>query len=165
MADMLTEEGVAGLLATLRKDVSVDAKVQQITAVKSAIKHYSVPDACVAPLFEALRFASSSQHSALVSAGFTTLNHLLTRMSLQEPKYLSREAKQTLPLIVDKMGDQKDKFKQLAIQAMATMYNQVPVDAERFVRNTAMVGKNPRAKESGMQWLLQVRAHSVSRSG
>ncbi|KAI4869383.1 ARM repeat-containing protein [Hypoxylon rubiginosum] len=156
MAEMLTEEQVAGLLAILRKDASVDAKIQQITSVKSAIKHYSVPDPCVAPLFEALRLASSSQHSALVNAGFTTLNHLLTRMSLQEPKYLSREAKQSLPLIVDKMGDQKDKFRQLAIQAMATMYSQVPVEAERFVRNTAMVGKNPRAKESGMQWLLQM---------
>lgn len=153
---MLTEEQVAGLLAILRKDASVDAKIQHVTAVKSAIKHYSVPDVCVAPLFEALRLASMSQHSALVNAGFTTLNHLLTRMSLQEPKYLSREAKQTLPLIVDKMGDQKDKVKQLALQAMGTMYSQVPVDAERFVRNTAMVGKNPRAKEAGMQWLLQM---------
>ncbi|KAI0172266.1 ARM repeat-containing protein [Hypoxylon sp. FL1284] len=156
MAEMLTEEQVAGLLAILRKDASVDAKVQQVTAVKSAIKHYSVPDTCVAPLFEALRLASVSPHSALVNAGFTTLNHLLTRMSLQEPKYLTREAKQTLPLVVDKMGDQKDKFRQLAIQAMATMHNQVPMEAERYVRNTAMVGKNPRAKESGMQWLLQM---------
>ncbi|KAI2617019.1 ARM repeat-containing protein [Hypomontagnella submonticulosa] len=156
MVEMLTEEQVAGLLAILRKDASVDAKVQQVSAVKSAIKHYSVPDACVAPLFEALRLASNSQHSVLVNAGFTTLNHLLTRMSLQEPKYLAREAKQTLPLLVEKMGDQKDKVRTLAIQAMGTMYNQVPVDAERFVRNTAMAGKNPRAKESGMQWLLQM---------
>ncbi|KAI1136973.1 ARM repeat-containing protein [Hypoxylon sp. FL0543] len=156
MVEMLSEEQVAGLLAILRKDASVDAKIQHVTAAKSAIKHYSVPDACVAPLFEALRIASSSQHSALVTAGFTTLNHLLTRMSLQEPKYLSREAKQTLPLIVEKMGDQKDKIRTLAIQAMATMYVQVPMDTERFVRNTAMVGKNPRAKEAGMQWLLQM---------
>ncbi|OTA94779.1 hypothetical protein M434DRAFT_29618 [Hypoxylon sp. CO27-5] len=156
MVEMLSEEQVTGLLAILRKDVSIDAKVQHVTTVKSAIKHYSVPDACVAPLFEALRLASNSQHSVLVNAGFTTLNHLLTRMSLQEPKYLSREAKQTLPLIAEKMGDQKDKIRILAIQAMATMYMQVPMDAERFVRNTVMVGKNPRAKESGMQWLLQM---------
>ncbi|KAI1482422.1 ARM repeat-containing protein [Daldinia eschscholtzii] len=156
MAEMLTEDQVAGLLTILRKDVSVDTKVQHITAVKSAIKHYSVPDVCVAPLFEALRLASSSQHTVLVNAGFTTLNHLLTRMSLQEPKYLAKEAKHTLPLIVEKMGDQKDKIRALAIQAMATMYNNVPIDAERFVRNTAMVGKNPRAKESSLQWLLQM---------
>ncbi|KAI1214115.1 ARM repeat-containing protein [Annulohypoxylon truncatum] len=156
MAELLTEDQVAGLLAFLRKDASVDAKIQHVTAVKSDIKHYSVPDTCVAPLFEALRLASSSQHSALVNAGFTTLNHLLTRMSLQEPKYLVKEAKHTLPLIIEKMGDQKDKIRSLAIQAMATIYAHVPIDAERFVRNTAMAGKNPRAKESGMQWLLQM---------
>lgn len=158
MAELLTEDQVANLLAFLRKDVSIEAKVQHVTAVKSEIKHYSVPDLCVAPLFEALRLASSSQHSALVNAGFTTLNHLLTRMSLQEPKYLVKEAKHTLPLIVEKMGDQKDKIRTLAIQAMSTIYAHVPMDAERFVRNTAMAGKNPRAKESGMQWLLQVCA-------
>ncbi|KAI8960692.1 ARM repeat-containing protein [Daldinia sp. FL1419] len=156
MAEMLTEDQVAGLITILRKDVSIDTKVQHITAIKSAIKHYSVPDVCVAPLFEALRLASSSIHSVLVTAGFTTLNHLLTRMSLQEPKYLTKEAKHTLPLIVEKMGDQKDKIRGLAIQAMATMYNNVPVEAERFVRNIAMVGKNQRAKEASLQWLVMM---------
>jgi CLIP-associating protein 1/2 len=157
MAERLTDDQVDGLLAILRKDTTIDAKVQYVTVVKSAIKQHNVPDSCVAPLFEGLRQASSSQHSALVNAGFTALNHLLTRLSRQEPKYLHKEAKQTLVLLVDKMGDQKDKFRTLAIQALATMYAQVPVDVERYIRNTAMVGKNPRAKESSMQWLLQVR--------
>lgn len=156
MAEKLTDEQVADLLTILRKDVSVDVKVQQVTIVKSAIKQHNVPDSCVAPLFEALRLASSSQHSALVNAGFTALNHLLTRLSRQEPKYLAKEAKHTLPLIVDKMGDQKDKLRNLGIQAMNTVYNVAPIDAERFVRSSAMVGKNTRAKESGMQWLLQM---------
>ncbi|KAI1821946.1 clasp N terminal-domain-containing protein [Xylaria intraflava] len=156
MAEKLTEDQVLGLLAILKKETTVDAKVQYVTVVKSSIKQHNVPDACVANLFEGLRQASTSQHAALVNAGFTALNHLLTRLSRQEPKYLNREAKQTLSLIVDKMGDQKDKFRALAIQAMSTMYAHVPIDAERFVRNTAMVGKNPRAKESSMQWLLQM---------
>jgi CLIP-associating protein 1/2 len=160
MTDRLTDDQVAGLLAILKKETSVDAKVQYVTTIKSGIKQHNVPDSCVAPLFEALRQASTSQHSALVNAGFTALNHLLTRLSRQDPKYLTKEAKQTLPLIVDKMGDQKDKFRTLAMQAMSTMYSHVPADAERFVRNVAMVGKNPRAKECGMQWLLQVSAPS-----
>ncbi|KAI1300039.1 clasp N terminal-domain-containing protein [Xylaria venustula] len=156
MAERLSDDQVNGLLAILKKDTTVDAKVQYVTAIKSGIKQHNVPDTCVAPLFEGLRQASASQHAALVNAGFTALNHLLTRLSRQEPKYLQREVKQTMPLIVDKMGDQKDKFRTLAIQAMATMYAHVPADAERFVRNTAMVGKNPRAKESSLQWLLQM---------
>ncbi|KAI0426952.1 clasp N terminal-domain-containing protein [Xylaria sp. FL1042] len=156
MAERLTDDQVQGLLVILKKDTTVDAKVQYVTAVKSGIKQHNVPESCVAPLFEGLRQASASQHAALVNAGFTALNHLLTRLSRQDPKYLIREAKQTLPLIVDKMGDQKDKFRTLAIQAMSTMYAHVSADAERFVRNTAMVGKNPRAKESSLQWLLQM---------
>ncbi|KAI0912524.1 clasp N terminal-domain-containing protein [Ustulina deusta] len=156
MAERLTDDQVQGLLAILKKDTTIDAKVQYVTAIKSGIKQHTVPDTCVAPLFEGLRQASTAQHAALVNAGFTALNHLLTRLSRQDPKYLLREAKQTLPLIVEKMGDQKDKFRALALQAMATMYAHVPADAERFVRNTAMVGKNPRAKESSLQWLLQM---------
>ncbi|KAI0450443.1 clasp N terminal-domain-containing protein [Xylaria acuta] len=156
MAEKLTDDQVQGLLAILKKDTTVDAKVQYVTAIKSGIKQHNVPDSCVAPLFEGLRQASASQHAALINAGFTALNHLLTRLSRQDPKYLHREAKQTLPLIVDKMGDQKDKFRSLALQAMVTMYAHLPADAERFVRNTAMAGKNPRAKESSMQWLLQM---------
>ncbi|KAI0855013.1 clasp N terminal-domain-containing protein [Xylaria cubensis] len=162
MAERLSDDQVQGLLTILKKETTVDAKVQYVTAVKSSIKQHNVPDSCVAPLFEGLRQASTSQHAALVNAGFTALNHLLTRLTRQEPKYLHREAKQTLPLIVDKMGDQKEKFRALALQAMATMYAQVPADAERFVRNTAMTGKNPRAKESSMQWLLQMhRDHGL----
>ncbi|GAP82899.1 putative protein STU1 [Rosellinia necatrix] len=156
MADKLTDDQVQGLLAILKKDTTVDAKVQYVTAIKSGIKQHNVPDSCVASVFEGLRQASASQHAALVNAGFTALNHLLTRLSRQEPKYLHREAKQTLPLIVEKMGDQKDKFRALALQAMTTMYAHVPADVERFVRNTAMAGKNPRAKESSMQWVLQM---------
>ncbi len=156
MAEKLTDEQVAGLLAILRKDALVDAKVQYIGVIKSGIKQHNVPDSCVAPLFDALRNASSSQHSSLVNAGFTALNHLITRLSRQEPRYLVKEAKHTLPVIVEKMGDQKDKLRTLAFQAMETMYIHVPVDTERFVRNNAMTGKNSRAKELGMQWLLQM---------
>jgi CLIP-associating protein 1/2 len=157
MAERLTDEQVADLLVILRKDVTVDAKVQAVTVVKSAIKQHNVPDTCVPALFEALRVASASPHSALINAGFTALNHLLTRLSRQEPKFIIKDAKHTAPLIVEKMGDPKDKLRTLAIQAMGTMYIAAPNDAERFVRNIAMVGKSARAKESSMQWLLQVR--------
>ncbi|ETS82390.1 hypothetical protein PFICI_04266 [Pestalotiopsis fici W106-1] len=156
MAERITDQQVADLLVILRKDVSVDIKSQAVTTVKSGIKQHTVPDSCVQPLFEALRIASMSQHAILANAGFTALNHLLTRLSRQEPKYIIKEAKATLPLVVDKLGDQRDKLRALAIQAMTTMYLVTPTEAERFVRNVAMAGKSSRAKESGMQWLLQM---------
>jgi len=157
MAERLTIEQVNDLQTLLRTDRPVDTKVAQVNAVKSGIKQHNVPDNCVAPLFEVLRAASSSQHAVLVNAGFTGLNHLLTRLSRQEPKFLVKEAARTLPLVVEKLGDQKDKFRATAQQALTTIYKAAPMDAERSVRNTAMTGKNPRAKEAAMQWLLQVR--------
>lgn len=156
MAEKITDEQVEALQNILRSDVSVDAKVAQVTAVKTGIKHHNVPDTCVAQLFEALRTASSSQNGVLANAGLTSLNHLLTRLSRQEPKYITRETKTTLPLLVDRMGDQKEKFRSLAVQSMATMYKVVPADVERHVRNFAMAGKNPKAKEASTQWLLQM---------
>jgi hypothetical protein len=157
MAERTFDDEVADLVAILRTDASVDARVQQVTAVKSRIKQQNVPEACIAPLFEALRTVSSSQHSVLTNAGFTALNHLFTRLARQDPKYLAKEGARTLPLVVEKLGDQKEKFRQLALQALVTLYKAAPVEVERAVRNTAMVGKNPRAKEASLHWLLQVR--------
>ncbi|EAA33043.1 hypothetical protein GE21DRAFT_5726 [Neurospora crassa] len=155
MAERITDEQVADLLAILRTDASVDAKANRITAVKTSIKQHNVPATCFAPLFEALHIASTAQHPVLVNAGFTTLNHLLARLARQDPKFLAKEAPHTLPVVVDKLGDQKDKFRQIAVQALTTLYKVAPVDVERSVRNIAMVGKNPRAKEMSMHWLLQ----------
>jgi len=156
MAERITDDQVASLIAILRTDVPIDAKVQQITAIKSGIKQHTVPESCILPLFDALRTASSSQHGALVNVGFTALNHFFTRLARQDPKILAKEGARTLPLVVEKLGDQKEKIRQVALQALITLYKVVPAEVERAVRNTAMVGKSTRAKEAGLHWLLQV---------
>lgn len=156
MGDKITDAQAADLLALLRTDASVDAKVAQISAVKSAIKQNNVPDSSVSTLFEITRISMVSQQAALVNAGFTTLNHLLTRMGRQDPKYISKEAKNTLPLLIDKVGDAKEKYRILATQCLTTFWRASPVDVERAVKNTAMVGKNSRAKETSMLWIVQV---------
>jgi CLIP-associating protein 1/2 len=155
MGEKITEEQVANLLAILRADSSIDAKVSQINNVKSGIKQNNVPEVCVVPLFEAIRTSMTSQHGAIVNAGFSTLNHLLTRLSRQEPKYVVKEAARTLPLVVEKMGDQKEKYRQLA-ECLTTFWKQAPMDVERIVKNAGLVGKNSRMKEASMNWIVQV---------
>lgn len=158
MADTkLTDQQVADLATILRSDSTLDSKVQYVTVIKSGIKQHNVPEASVPQLFDGLRTAATSQHAALMNAGFTALNHLLTRLSRQDPKLLTKEAARTLPLVIEKLGDQKDKFRSLASHSLVTLYTVAPADVERFVRNTAMGGKSARAKESAMNWLLQVR--------
>ncbi|OTA05047.1 hypothetical protein A9Z42_0056680 [Trichoderma parareesei] len=157
MADTkLTDDQVNNLAAVLRNDnTHFDVKVQYVNAIKTGIKQHNIPETCIPQLFDGLRLASSSQHVALATAGFTALNHLFTRMSRQEPKYLAKEAARTLPLVIEKLGDSKDKPRALALQSLNTLYAVAPADVERSIRNTAMVGKNPRAKEASMQWLLE----------
>ncbi|KAF5020828.1 hypothetical protein F66182_7129 [Fusarium sp. NRRL 66182] len=157
MADTkITDQQVADLATILRGDGTLDSKVQYVTVIKSGIKQHNVPETSVPQLFDGLRNATTSQHAALVNAGFTALNHLLTRLSRQDPKLLSKEAARTLPIVADKLGDHKDKFRSLASHSLVTLFAVAPADVERFVRNTAMGGKNPRAKESAMHWVLQM---------
>jgi CLIP-associating protein 1/2 len=156
MADSkLTEKQVADLATILRGDAALDTKVQFVTTIKSGIKQHNVPDLLVPQLFDGLRAASTAQHAVLANAGFTALNHLLTRMSRQDPKLLAKEAVRTMPVLIEKLGDQKDKFRALATQGLHTFYSVAPQEVERFVRTSAMSGKNPRAKEGALQWLLE----------
>jgi CLIP-associating protein 1/2 len=155
MGEKITENQTSDLLALLRTDVSIDSKITQINLVKSGIKQNNVPDVCAPSLFEITRITMTSQHAALVNAGFSTLNHLLTRLTRQEPKHIMREAARTLPVVVEKIGDQKEKYRQMAAQCLTAFWKTAPTDVERIVKNTAMTGKNSRAKEASMHWLLQ----------
>ena len=67
-----------------------------------------------------------------------------------------KEAGRTLPLVIEKMGDQKEKYRQLAAQCLTTFWKTAPMDVERIVKNAGMVGKNPRMKEASTNWLVQV---------
>ncbi|OAA53889.1 HEAT repeat containing protein [Cordyceps fumosorosea ARSEF 2679] len=154
MAERLTDKQVTDLLDILRSNAALDHKVTAVTNAKSAIKQHNVPEGSIALLFEALRTASTAQHAVLVNAGFTALGHLLTRLSRQEPKHIGKEAVRTLPVVIEKLGDQKDKYRTLASQALVTIYAVNPGEVERMVRTTAMSGKNPRAKEASLHWLL-----------
>lgn len=155
-ADEITEDQVADLSALLRTDASLDAKVAQINALRAGMKQHNIPDTCVASIFDSVRFSMASQQAVLVNAGFTALHNLLTRLMRQEPRYLVKEAKHTLPLVIEKVGDAKEKYRILGSQTLTTFWKVTPMDVERVVKNTAMAGKNARAKETSMQWLVQV---------
>ncbi|KAG9230796.1 hypothetical protein BJ875DRAFT_487625 [Amylocarpus encephaloides] len=161
MAEKITEEQVTKLQDILRADASIDSKVQYINNAKSGIKQNNVPDACVVPLFEAVRAAVTSQHAAIVNAGFSTLNHLLARLTRQEPKYVVKEAGRTLPLVIEKLGDPKEKYRILAATCLTTFWKVAPMDVERIVKNSGLVGKNSRMKEASMNWLVQMHQDSA----
>lgn len=67
-----------------------------------------------------------------------------------------KEAGRTLPLVIEKMGDQKEKYRQLAAQCLTTFWRATPMDVERVVKNIGLVGKSARMKEASLAWVGQV---------
>lgn len=59
-------------------------------------------------------------------------------------------------MVIDKMGDLKEKYRQLAAQCLTTFWKITPLDVERIVKNAGLVGKNSRMKEASMTWVVQV---------
>jgi CLIP-associating protein 1/2 len=145
------------VLAALKNhDVSVETKSSEIAELKSTIKRQVVPDAAINSLIEVVKSSMTSQHSALVGQGLSTLGHLLKRLSLQSGDHLTHHAPRILPLILEALGDRKDRHRALAMQCLTDVWLAVPQDVERMVRESTMSSKNPRTKESSMQWLATV---------
>jgi CLIP-associating protein 1/2 len=145
------------LAALKSNNLSVEAKTAHLTKLKSDIKQKNVPDAAISTVFEAFRSAISSQHSSLSGAGFSALGHLLKRLYLQEQhQAIASQGRHTYGLLLERLGDHKERIRTQAAQAFTDFWPASPAEVEHHVLEVALVGKNPRAKESSMSWLLNV---------
>ena len=152
------ESKATELLVVLKNpNVSVESKATQLASIKSDIKQRIVPDGAIAPIFECLRLAIASQHPSLSAAGFSSLGHLLKRLFIQEHHHaVASQARNLYPLLLDRLGDHKERVRALAAQACTDLWPASPAEVEHIVLETALVGKNARAKETSMIWLSNV---------
>ncbi|ORY07386.1 clasp N terminal-domain-containing protein [Clohesyomyces aquaticus] len=153
------EEQAAALLAALKKpSTAVDTKLQLFAHLKSGIKHNRVADGAQAPIFEAIRIAISANTSAaLASTGFSTLNHLIKRLVLQnQTATLASQAHKLLPILLDRLGDARESHRNAASQILSELWPLSPAEIETMIRDSAMKGTNPRAKEMSMQWVVKM---------
>ncbi|KAI9816215.1 MAG: suppressor of tub2 mutation [Pycnora praestabilis] len=150
------EDQAADVLAVVKgSNASIESKVNLITDLKSSIKHHQVPDASVTPIFDIIRIALSSQHSSLISTGLSTLSNLLKRLSHQKQSHIiTLQSGKTLPLLVERLGDQKERHRWLSSQCLTELWLVCPQEVEHVIRDGALAGKHPRAKEAGLQWLI-----------
>ncbi|EEQ28864.1 suppressor of tub2 mutation [Microsporum canis] len=152
------DERATELLAALRNtSLSVDAKIASLTKLKSEIKQRNVPTSAVGDIFDAIRLAIASQHASLSAGGFSALGHLLKRLYLQEQTALiASQGRHTYSLLLEKLGDHKERVRAQASQAFADFWQASPTETEHHVLEVALVGKSPRAKETSMMWLVKM---------
>ncbi len=155
--DKISLEQAEDLLAKLQTSADNETKTKDINNVKSLIKRNNVPVDAISPLFDIVFLASQSQHPHLLYAGLSTLYRLLERLGNQDSKHLERYAKHVLPLLMDKIGDHKDKIRSTVLDSLTMLWRATSPDVERAVKNQALVSKNARAKETAMEWLVTVR--------
>lgn len=153
------EDQAAALLATLKRStIPVDTKVTQFNNLKSNIKHLRVPDAAQANIFECVRLAISSTTSpSLVATGFSTLGHLIKRLTLQEQtNVVVSHSNKLLPILLERLGDARESHRAAALSALADLWPLCREKVEVLVRDSALAGNNARAKEACIKWLAKM---------
>ena len=155
--DLTMEQQALHLLAVLRNStIPLDTKIDLLTKLKTHIKHHHVPEPAINPSFEVVRLAISN--SQFLDAGFSILSHLTKRLELQEQlTFTAAQGKKTYPIILERLGDAKDRVRLRAIQVFTEFWKASRTDVEQLIRDSALSGKSPRAKEAAMQWILKVR--------
>lgn len=150
----------ATLLSTLKRPAaSSDSKLNLLNALKSDIKHYRVPESAQAPIFECIKLAITQQaSSSLASSAFSTLGHLIKRLKIQDASghNITQLAPRLFPAFHDRLGDTREPLRTSASQALTELYPFLTSDVENMIRDEAIGGSNPRAKQSGMQWVLKM---------
>lgn len=152
------EDRASEVLSALKNpNLHLDAKVAHITKLKSDIKRENVPEGAASTVFDAVRASISSPHQGLSAVGFSTLGHLIKRLSLQDQKNaIARESRHTLPILLDRLGDHKERVRSQASQAFTDFWPAAPMEVEHYVLEIALNGKNTKAKETSMVWLVYV---------
>lgn len=155
------EKQAEDLLVTVKdNNVSPEVKLKDITELKAHIKHRHVPDAAISPSFEIIRIGIMSL--PLQDAAFSILSHLTKRLVLQEQQHIvAVQGAKTYPLLVERLGDQKDRVRIRASQAFTDLWLAASADVEEVIRDVVLPGKHPRAKEAGLQWISKASSTNL----
>ncbi|KAI9374949.1 clasp N terminal-domain-containing protein [Aspergillus egyptiacus] len=144
------------LLVLKNPNLSVDAKISHLLALKSDIKQKNVPGEAVESIVKCLHLSIVSHHVSLLVAGFSTLGHFLKRMFIQNMHGLVvQHVRQMYPSILDRLGDHKDRIRDMAAKAFAELHTADSAEVEHNIFS-ALTGKNPRAKQASLTWLSEM---------
>ncbi|GES59179.1 ARM repeat-containing protein [Aspergillus terreus] len=143
--------------ALTNPNLSIESKYDRLISVKSDIKQKNVPASLIPSLFDCLRLAIAHNNIHIYTAGFATLSHLLKRLFIEElHTEVAAHARSLYPTLLERLGDHKERVRALAAQAFADLWKAAPMDAEKHVLGTALVGRNPKAKEASLTWILSM---------
>ncbi|KAM0709166.1 hypothetical protein Q7P35_003202 [Cladosporium inversicolor] len=154
------DQQAATLLSNLKRPaVNSDSKINALNSLKSDIKHYRVPESAQPTIFECLKLAITQQTSAhLAASAFSTLGHLLKRLSIQDASgnTIQQLVPRILHVLQERLGDLREPLRACASQAMTDIYPYLGSDVERIIREEALGGTHARQKETAIGWVVRM---------
>jgi CLIP-associating protein 1/2 len=154
----MDEQAQSLLVALQKSSVAIDTKLAAFNNLKSSIRHQRVPDSCQPTIFECIKLGISAQTSpTLASTAFSTLGHLIKRLSLQEQSnVITAYTPKLLPIIQERLGDARENLRNAASQTLGDLWPYSKEQVERVLRDGALGGNNAKAKEAAMMWVVKV---------
>ncbi|KAK0883866.1 suppressor of tub2 mutation [Friedmanniomyces endolithicus] len=154
------------LLALLKKPAaSSGEKLNALAEIKSSIKHSNLRLQECPIIFDCIRLAIAQQtsSSSLVLSAVSTLGHLIKRLKIQDAsgRTIEQLAPRLFPVLQERLGDLKEPIRTAASQALTDLYPYFPQDVEHIIREEAIGGQHPRAKETGMQWVVKMHGEEA----
>jgi CLIP-associating protein 1/2 len=132
----------------------VKEKFDIVNSLKVEVKRDYIDLEDVTTYFEALEFAINSSDSSLHSVGFSCLCHLVKRVITQDPNSLRYPANIALPMIIDKLGDQKSSVRDTTRKAFKDYWCASPAEVEQSMRNVGLCHPNSLVRSECLQLLL-----------
>lgn len=68
-------------------------------------------------------------------------------MAIQDASRLKSRAPQLLPLLVDRLGDVKDRYRELAMNSLVEFWKASPGDVEKTIKEVGFGNKSWRIRE------------------
>ncbi|PLN77592.1 hypothetical protein BDW42DRAFT_196406 [Aspergillus taichungensis] len=152
-------EAKAGKSASMMRGRSTpaDAQLEELLALKWDIKQRNIVPGALAHMFEAVRSAIAAKNWTLQNAGFSTLKHLLSRLTIQRmDNQIAFHGRDLCPVLLERLGDQREDIRAKAAEAFTGLWPALRDEVEHNVLKKALEGRNPKSKAMSMTWLANM---------
>lgn len=86
------------------------------------------------------------------------IGHLTRRVSIQEPARIRSQAHHVVPLLVEKLGDSKERNRSVAANTILETFKYAPQDVEKGLKEFGFSSKNQRVRLESTKLLQAIYA-------
>ncbi|CAN6617859.1 hypothetical protein TRVA0_007S00936 [Trichomonascus vanleenenianus] len=133
---------------------NAEDKLMAVSQLKREVKQQNIDLGYAIGYFEALELAVGSSDQALSATGFSCLCSLIKRITLQDASVLKGAAHIALPILVEKLGDDKASVRTSARKTFDGFWMACPEESEEALRERSLVHPNPTVRFESLQMLL-----------